>query len=184
MRPVSGGNSSRSLVGCATCRKTPISRSAIDKILMPGHLFEGNPVDEGTTRRGTDTPVHRPQKLQVPHTTRHVACHPMNNSRGKWSSITPHKTRSDSPVSTLQGPCDPSQKWRGTLTLLPQSEIRSSSIAPVSVKSREAPLNSTVSLTSQRHPAKLPEVTGTSRGNPGFPATPQERTRELFFKAS
>ena len=29
---------------------------------MPGHLFEGNPVDEGTTRRGTDTPVHRPEK--------------------------------------------------------------------------------------------------------------------------
>ena len=27
---------------------------------MPGNLFEGNPVDEGTTRRGTDTPVHRP----------------------------------------------------------------------------------------------------------------------------
>ena len=25
---------------------------------MPGHLFEGNPVDEGTTPRGTDTPVH------------------------------------------------------------------------------------------------------------------------------
>ena len=23
---------------------------------MPGHLFEGKPVDEGTTRRGTDTP--------------------------------------------------------------------------------------------------------------------------------
>ena len=29
---------------------------------MPGHLFEGNPVDEGTTRRGTATPVHRPQR--------------------------------------------------------------------------------------------------------------------------
>ena len=128
--------------------------------------------------------MHRPQKPQVPHTTREVACHPMNNWRGKRSSITPHKTRSDSPVLTLQGPCDLSQKWRGTLTLLPQSEIRSSSIAPVPVKSREAHLNSSVSLTSQRHPAKLPEVKGTSRGNPGFPATPQKRPRELFFKAS
>ena len=29
---------------------------------MPGHLFEGNPVGEGTKRRGTDTPVHRPQR--------------------------------------------------------------------------------------------------------------------------
>ena len=51
MRPVSRRNSRRSLVGCATCRKTPISWSAIDKIPMPGHLFEGNPVDEGTKRR-------------------------------------------------------------------------------------------------------------------------------------
>ena len=25
-------------------------------------IFEGNPVDEGTTRRGTDTPVHHPQR--------------------------------------------------------------------------------------------------------------------------
>ena len=183
MRPVSLGNSRRRIVGGAICRTTPISRSALDKNPMPGKLFKGNHMDEGTTRRGTDTPVHRPQKPQVPHTSQQVACHPVNNSRGKRSSITPHKTRSDSPFSTLQGPCDPSQKWRGTLTLLPQSEIRSSSIAPVSVKSREAPLNSTVSLTSQRHPAKLPEVTGTSRGNPGFPATPRERPRASFFIA-
>ena len=28
----------------------------------PGPLFEGNPVDEGTTRRGTANPVHRPQR--------------------------------------------------------------------------------------------------------------------------
>ena len=32
-----------------------------------------------------------------------------------------------------------------------------------------SPPKSTVSLTSQRHPEKLPEVTDTSRGNPGFP---------------
>ena len=35
-------------VGGATCRKTPISRSALEMNLMPGHLFEGNPVGEGT----------------------------------------------------------------------------------------------------------------------------------------
>ena len=29
---------------------------------MPGHLFEGNPVDEDTKRRVTDTPVHRLEK--------------------------------------------------------------------------------------------------------------------------
>ena len=32
------------------------------KNTMPGHLFEGNPVDEGTNRRITDTPVHRLEK--------------------------------------------------------------------------------------------------------------------------
>ena len=124
------------------------------------------------------------KKPKIPLTARQMVCYPVNNSRGKRSSITPHKTRSDSPVPALQGPCYLSQKWRGTLTLLPQSEIRSSSIAPVPVMSREAPLNSTVSLTSQRNPAKLPEVMGTSRGNPGFPATPRERPREFFFEAS
>ena len=46
---------------------------------------------------------------QVPHTAPQVACHPVNNSRGKRSSIPPHKTRPDSPVPTLPGPCDPSQ---------------------------------------------------------------------------
>ena len=45
-----------------TCRKTPISRFALDKIPMPGHLFEDNPFDEGTTLRGTDTPGYRPEK--------------------------------------------------------------------------------------------------------------------------
>ena len=49
-------------MGGATFQKTPISRSALDKNPMPGHLFEGNPVDEVTTQRGTDTPVHRPEK--------------------------------------------------------------------------------------------------------------------------
>ena len=55
-------------VGGATCRTTPVSRSTLDKDPMPGHLFEGNPVGEGTTRRGTEPPVHCPENPQVPHT--------------------------------------------------------------------------------------------------------------------
>ena len=47
-------------------------------------------------------------------------------------------------------------------------------------KGLQASPKSTVSLTSQRHPEKLPEVTGTSQGNPGFPATTLERHRESF----
>ena len=31
-----------------TCRNTPISRPTLEKNPMPEHLFEGNPVDEGT----------------------------------------------------------------------------------------------------------------------------------------
>ena len=103
-----------------------------------------------------------------------MACHPVNNSRGKRSSLPPHKTRPDSPVPTVQGPCDRSQKQRATLEFLPQLEIRPSSNAPNPVEYREAPHNSTVSLTSQRHAEKFPEITSTSRGNPGFPAEPEK----------
>ena len=39
---------------------------------------------------------------QIPNTVRQVACHPVNNSRGKRSSIPPYNTRPDSPVPTLQ----------------------------------------------------------------------------------
>ena len=62
-------------------------------------------------------------------------------------------------------------------------EVRPSSIAANPVESREASPSSIVSLTSQRHPEKLPEVTGTSRGNTGFPAATRERPRASFFIA-
>ena len=106
------------------------------------------------------------------------------DSTGERSPFFPLKTRPYSPGPTLQGPCDRSQKWRGTLRFLPQLEKRPSSIEPNSVVSREAPPNTRVSLNSQRLPEKLPEVTGTSRGNPGVPAATQERPRESFFNAS
>ena len=51
-------------VGGATCQTTPISRSALHKNPMPRHLFEGNPVDEGTTRRGTDPLMHLTEKTE------------------------------------------------------------------------------------------------------------------------
>ena len=48
--------------GGATCLSTSISRSTLEKNPLHGHLFEGNPVDEGTKRRVTDTPVHHSVK--------------------------------------------------------------------------------------------------------------------------
>ena len=102
---------------------------------------------------------------QVPLTARQVACHPVNNSKGKRRSIPPRKTRRDSLVRTRQVLCDPSQKWRGPLRFLPPLEMRPSSIAPNPVESQEAPPNSTVSLTSQRHPQKLSAVTEIGRAH-------------------
>ena len=105
MRPVSRGNSRHSLVGGAACQKTPIPWSALDK----------NPMAEPNSKailwnkaqhEGAVPPQCLVQKNpQVPHTNRQVACHPMNNARVKRSSIPPHKTRPDSLVPTLQGPC-------------------------------------------------------------------------------
>src|SRR5574339_511669 len=46
------------------------------------------------------------------------------------------------------------------------------------------PLPPPVSVASQSHHEKPPEVTCTSRGNPGFPASTRERSRETFFNTS
>ena len=37
---------------------------------MPGHLFEDNPFDEGTTRRGTDTPGYPEKPAGTTHSSR------------------------------------------------------------------------------------------------------------------
>ena len=50
--------------------------------------------------------------------------------------------------------------------------------------SPERPLPPPLSLTSQSHHEKPPDVTCTSRGNPGFPASTRERPRENFFNTS
>src|SRR5574338_665045 len=50
--------------------------------------------------------------------------------------------------------------------------------------SPERPLPPAVSLASQSHHEKPPEVTCTSRGNPGFPASTRESPRETFFNTS
>src|SRR5574338_565695 len=50
--------------------------------------------------------------------------------------------------------------------------------------SPERPLPPPVSLVSQSHHEKPPEVTCRSRGNPGFPASTRERPRETFFNTS
>src|SRR5574341_43411 len=50
MRPVSRRHSRRGLVGGSTFRRTPISRSPLDKNPMPGHLSELHPVNAVNTK--------------------------------------------------------------------------------------------------------------------------------------
>ena len=60
-------------------------------------------LENSMDRRGTDTPVHRPEKTTGYSYSSTSVCHPVNNSRGKRRSIPAHKTRPDSPLPTMQG---------------------------------------------------------------------------------
>ena len=83
---------------------------------------------------------------------------------------------------------------RGTLSFPPQ--VKKSPVFPASTRDEalffctdpsavpRVPSNSTIFLTSHKHPEKLPEVTVTCRGKPEFPAATTERTRYSPFKAS
>ena len=66
------------------------------------------------------------------------------------------------------------QNRRGTLRFPPQLEMRPSFIAPNPVEFREAPPNSTVTLTSQRHAENLPEVTAQVDGTQDFLLQPKK----------
>ena len=63
---------------------------------------------------------------------------------------------------------DPHKNRRGNLRFPLQLEMRPSSIAPNPVEYREAPPNSTVFLTSHRHPEKLPRLPSQVEGTQGF----------------
>ena len=90
IRPVSRVNSRHSVVGGVTCRNTPISRPTLEKNPMPGHLFEGNPVDEGTKRRVTDTPVHHSVKAagSTHSSTRGLSSHEQLERQAEFHSST------------------------------------------------------------------------------------------------
>ena len=70
------------------------------------------------------------EKPQVPNSTRLEAWNLFYSSRGKQSSMPKHKLRPDSLFETADTPRDPRQNRRGTLSLLPQLEMRPCSIAP------------------------------------------------------
>ena len=123
----------------ATCRTPPIPWSALEKDPRPGPLLEGNPVGEGKTRRGTATPGRRPQRPagSTHSSTRGLRPHEQLERPAGFPSS--DKTRPDSPVPTLQGPCGRSPKRRGSLRFLPPLEVRPSSVLPDPAESRLAP---------------------------------------------
>ena len=86
----------------ATCRKTPISRSALDKNPMLGHLLEGSLEYEGTTLRGTNTPVHQPEKRAGYIHSSTSGLSPREQLERQEESHPPEKTRPDSPVPTCR----------------------------------------------------------------------------------
>ena len=79
--------------------------------------FPAHPTCRGHSQHGVR------KNPQVPHTAQQVACHSVNNSKGKQRSIPPRKTRRDSLVRTRQVLCDPSQKWRADSMDMGLSEL-------------------------------------------------------------
>ena len=147
----------------------PIPRSAFEKDPRPGPLFEGNPLGEGTTRRGTDTPVHRPERPAGSTHSSTRGLRPPEQLERRAGFPSSDKTSPDSPVPTQQGPCSRSPKRRESLRFLPPLEVRPSSVAPDPAVSRGAP-------PPPQDPSPLRGTLGSSlrspaegEGNEGFP---------------
>ena len=78
-----------------------------------------NPVGEGTTRRGTATPVHRPQSLVGSTHSSKKGLRPPEQLERQVEFPSSDKTRPDSPVPTLQVRKIPwSRKWQPTPVFL------------------------------------------------------------------
>ena len=161
-------------MGGATCQMPPIPRSAFEKDPRPGPLFEGNPVGEGTTRRGTDTPVHHPER---PAGSTHSSTRGLktpDNSRGKQGSL-PQTRRGMTLLSQLcrDLAVGAETERKPEVPASPRGEALFLCDKPSGVPKGLA--NSTGSLTYQRHHGKFPQVPGRSLGKRGFPATTTER---------
>ena len=138
-RPVSHWNSRTSLVFHATFRKTPISPSTQGKFRCPGTFLSVTLRMKSQHKRELTPQLHRPGKAAGSKYNSTSGLTPKEQLQRQADFLASTETRTDSPVPTLQRPCDQSQKWRGTLSFLPQLEMRPSSIAPNPVEYQEAP---------------------------------------------
>src|SRR5574337_1135061 len=92
-----------------------------------------------STRRGSDSPVHRPEKtprFQIQHDK-----WPLSPATPREASGVPclNPRRGLTLLSQSAGTLRSESEIRGTLRFLPQLEMRPSSNAPSPVESREAP---------------------------------------------
>ena len=67
---------------------------------MPGHLLEDHPVSERTTRRGTDTPVHRPE---TPAVSTHSSTRGLSRLEGKPRTLLSSRVATRVSWSPLSG---------------------------------------------------------------------------------
>ena len=105
--------------------------------------------------------------------TRKGPRHALRNSRSFKTSPCHLKRNVEFPATFKKSPVFPASTRDEALFLCTDS-----------IGVPRGPSNSTIFLTSHKHPEKLPEVTVTCQGKPGFPAATTERTRYSPFKAS
>ena len=141
----------------------------------PGPLFEGNPVGEGTTRRGTATPVHRPQRpAGSTHSSTRAPPPPQDPSplRGTLGS----SLRSPAEGEGLQAA--PSRPSRVRRTRLPEAPGRHSTLGrerpPWQLASREARCLVTRAASPRDARAGPASRCGTELGHRDSPPTPTE----------
>src|SRR5574340_621934 len=117
MRPVSRRHSRRGLVGGSTFRRTPISRSPLDKNPMPGHLSELQPVNEVNTKeqffrasfgKNPRFQTQLDKRPLSPGTSREASGVPCLNPRRGLTLLSPvcRGPRSEEHTSELQSPKD------------------------------------------------------------------------------
>ena len=152
--------------------------------LIPLHGFECQPRINSQHESRSDAPIANWKRAPGPKFNLSWGLKPLWKLERKAAFHASTQVETLLPVwNGIYSPSPTSEQERNP-RFPPQLEMRPSSTAPIPVESWEAPPNSTVFLTSHRHPEKLPEVTVTSRGNPGFPAPTRERTRDSSIYVS
>ena len=108
----------------ATFRKTPISPSTQGRSRCPGTSLNVT-LRMKLQHEGTLTPqLHRPVTVADSKYNWTSGLSPREQCKRPAEFHAYHKMRPDSPVPTLQRPCNRSQKWRGTLRFPPHLEMR------------------------------------------------------------